>query len=72
MGVKGSFGPAGRSGSVNDDQRIFGVGPFRFRFVALLLNFLMPPTVTIRSPWNQSPKPLKNKDRWTEEEATAS
>ena len=61
VGVKGSFGPAGRSRGVNDHHRIFSVGPFRFRFVALSPNLFMPPPVAIRSPRNRNSKPLKNK-----------
>ena len=61
VGVKGSFGPTGRSGRVNDHQRIFSVGLFGFDFVALSLNLFMPPPVAIRSPWNRDSKSLENK-----------
>src|SRR6266481_3845314 len=60
VGVKGSFGPAGRSRGVNDHHGIFSVGPFRLRFVPLSPNLLMPPPVTTRNPRNRNPKPLKN------------
>ena len=56
VGVHGALGPAGRARGVDDHQRIFGVGPFRFRFVALSPD-LIPPQVATRSPRNHDPKP---------------
>ena len=58
--VKRPFRPSGRSRGVNDHQRIFSIGPFRFRLIALLPDLFMPPPVATRSPRNRNPKPPKN------------
>src|SRR5206468_2553196 len=58
--VKRPFRPSGRSRGVNDQQRIFSIGPFRFRLIALLPDLFMPPPVATRSPRNRNPKPPKN------------
>src|SRR5205809_978520 len=58
--VKRPFRPSGRSRGVNDHQRIFSVGPFRFRLIALLPDLFMPPPVATPSPRNRNPNPPKN------------
>src|SRR5437762_7909895 len=57
--VKRPFRPSGRSRGVNDHQRIFSVGPFRFRLIALFPALSIPPPSPTRIPRTRNPNPPK-------------